>query len=85
MAFLKVFAHLVIVLLLSVLTQVGGIVYLISRILKYWKPGRLDKWYFPALYLVVWLMIPLVSPFFGRVALPIWATAEQPVQPQNWL
>ncbi|WP_151673133.1 hypothetical protein [Patiriisocius marinus] len=68
--FWKTFLHLVIIILLTIVTQVGGIIYLITILFIGKKKSkkqikRLSV--FTALYLTAtFLIIPNIAPFFGR-------------------
>lgn len=53
--------HAVVFVALTVLTQVGGVVWLLAR-------GRL--WVFAVLYLGVWTVVQVAAPLAGRVPLP---------------
>lgn len=67
---ISILVHLLIIVVLTVLTQVGGIVYFLTVIVvskknKYLKVRRLAL--FGVLYLLVtFLALPLIAPFFGR-------------------
>lgn len=66
--------HLLVVVFLTALTQVGGIVYLLALIIA--KKLELTKikatGVFAALYLLAALvLVPLIAPMFGRTALPL--------------
>ena len=69
-----IFLHILSILILTVLTQVGGIIYLLIWLfsLKF-KFSRLKS---TLLFLLVYLMtsffiLPVVAPWFGRQALPM--------------
>ena len=68
--FLKLLLHIVIIILLTIVTQVGGIIYLISILLIGKRNSqKLIKrlGFFAALYLIAtFLIIPNIAPFFGR-------------------
>lgn len=83
----KIVGYLLLFLLLTIVSQVGGLVLLVALALRAARPGWRLRYVFPLLYLVVWLLLPLLSgPLSGRVALPLWSTAEQPLGPHNfWL
>lgn len=86
---LRVSGRLVLFVVLTVLTQVGGLVYLLNRFLYRW----LDRWIsqpwlrrlskfgsFAALYLLVsLLLLPALAPAFGRVPLPLRGTHLRPL------
>lgn len=67
---MKILLHLIIITLLTVITQIGGIVYLISLFLvkKKAKKRRLKRvGLFVTLYLIAtYLIVPNVAPAFGR-------------------
>lgn len=75
--FLKLFINLCIIVGLTVLTQVGGLAYLISlayfKKLRIYKRIRLAKLInFLIVYLVLtFAFVPIIAPLFGRVALPM--------------
>jgi len=75
--------------LLTFLTQIGGLVYLLYLgIKKHIKLKRLPQriTLFFGLYLTATLAVtPLLAPCFGRIPLPLYATKEQPIQPASWL
>lgn len=84
-----VLAHILIFSLLTVISQVGGIIYLICLPLYPLIEGRFDKlrnrrhyrfFFFSGVYLVVALVvIPLIAPLFGRVALPVFSSPLKPL------
>ncbi|WP_367391344.1 hypothetical protein [Lewinella sp. LCG006] len=81
---LKFIWRILLFVLLSVVTQVGGVVYVGSLLWKRWQPSARWGWtYFPALYLLVWLVLPFFARLGGRVALPYGATQEVPLQAQS--
>lgn len=68
--FIKFFWNIILVIILTVISQVGGIIYLISIILsnkiRCRMPGKLVL-VFTSLYLVsTFLIVPTISPWFGR-------------------
>lgn len=67
---MKIILHIIIIVFLTVLTQIGGILYLISVIIvkKQIKKKRLKRFgIFTILYLIAtFLIIPNVAPIFGR-------------------
>ncbi len=85
---------LLIVLSLTVLTQVGGLIYLLylplrhywnQRIKHRWK-ARLYRWtIFAMLYvLICTLLIPPLARLGGRRPLPWLASIAEPIQPASW-
>lgn len=81
MRFIKLIGHLLFIFLLTVITQIGGIVWIISIILfnKFkWK----KRYTFLILYLTVnFILIPPIAKGFGRERLPI---ISENVKPINW-
>lgn len=81
---IKIFGHTIAVLLLTVLTQVGGLVYLIC-LLFYKRMSSYGNWFvaFLGVYLAVsLLLIPVIAPLFGREALPIRKSGD--LRPHTW-
>ncbi|MEM8908292.1 MAG: hypothetical protein AAGD05_10645 [Bacteroidota bacterium] len=83
-----------IVSLLTLLTQLGGVVYLLHRLLvarlssvwawqkKWWGRGL----QFCGLYLLAcFALTPPLARHFGRVPLPFYATSQAPMQPASLL
>ena len=75
-------------LILTILTQLGGFVYLASSILA--RVWGLKTWQRIALHLLVYFfgalfVIPLVARLGGRAALPLWASDQRPVAPRSIL
>jgi hypothetical protein len=84
MKLLKFLGRILLFVVLTVVTQVGGVVYVGSLVWKRWRPSVRWGWaYFPTLYLLVWLLIPFFARLGGRVPLPYRATTEVPLQAQN--
>lgn len=82
--FLLVLGHALLFVVLTVLTQVGGLLWLLSLAIRKWFSIQSYRWLvFPALYFIVWAILPLLAAPFGRVPLPLSASSEQPVRPQN--
>ncbi|MDT0558417.1 hypothetical protein RM697_07155 [Ichthyenterobacterium sp. W332] len=81
MKLIKYLGHATIITLLTVLTQVGGLVWLLALILSY-KLKRKKRYLFPLLYLVFNLvLIPPMAKTFGREQLPIFHKTLEPI---NW-
>ena len=82
MRLIKILSVFILVVLLTVLTQVGGIVFLISiltfgiidkKLGKRWTRVTAKVLSFATLYLIfVFLVVPLTAQPFGRVPLPIF-------------
>lgn len=90
--FFKITLYLIICVLFTVLTQIGGLVFLLSwfiyrRIIKkataHFKPTLLIKILtFASLYLfVTFLLVPIIAKPFGRVPLPVFTTKH--IRPVN--
>ena len=63
----KIILHLIVTLFLTVLTQIGGVIYLIIIVTLRNKTRKIRFTYFSIVYLVfTYLVIPLVAPIFGR-------------------
>jgi hypothetical protein len=93
---LKVFKrtiHIFIFALLTLFTQVGGIVYLFSLLLNKWIAKKVNHFIlnkllrhssFLILYLLtIFFIVPIIAKSFGRVQLPI--TKQNNLQPLNIL
>ncbi|MEW4925097.1 hypothetical protein [Algibacter sp. 2305UL17-15] len=82
MKFLKAIGHLFLIIFLTILTQVGGVIWILTLMLS--KPLKSKKRYsFPLLYLSFnLLIIPPVAKQFGREALPVF---NQELKPRNWV
>ena len=80
MKLLKLFGHLLIITLLTILTQIGGLLWLMSVIIsKQWHLRK--RFVFPSVYLVCNLIVvPIVAPHFGRTKLPV---IQSVLKPQN--
>jgi len=93
MKILKVISIILIVFFLTVLTQVGGVVYLVSRVffkkINGFSTNRLKlSFYKLVLFLLIYtfstfLLVPLIAKPFGRVPLPYTETNN--LQPLNFL
>lgn len=78
MRFLKISGHIFIIIFLTLLTQVGGIIWIVSVLLshRYKKRKRII---FPVLYLLFnVLIIPPMAKQFGRERLPIFSDKLKP-------
>lgn len=78
MWFIKLFGHLIVFILLTVFTQVGGLIW----ILALWVSFLLKKkfrYVFPSLYLLLnILIIPPIAGQYGRVQLPVFSKRLKP-------
>lgn len=82
---MSILGHLIGVILLTVFTQVGGLLYLLC--LPFYKRlSSFGRWFglFFILYLIsTLLVIPALAPLFGREALPISKSGD--VRPHSWV
>ncbi|MEM7172028.1 MAG: hypothetical protein AAF530_17800 [Pseudomonadota bacterium] len=69
--------HFAIVVILTLLTQIGGLAWLVSLAFKK------QKWAFITIYLVMTGLATQVAPLFGRVAIGCWESG--PLEVQSWL
>jgi hypothetical protein len=93
MRILIIFWRIFVFIFLTVLTQVGGLLYLLSFATHKFINKRISNSYFRglskfgsflAIYcLVTFLLVPLIARPFGRVPLPVFKTNN--LQPQNIL
>ena len=93
MKFIKIIVHIFAVLILTVLTQIGGIIYLIFLPLNAWIQCKIVKnnWIktitivsFLAFYSIICLLcVPLLAKINGREQLPIFASKETPLKARN--
>ena len=93
--FLKIIKTITLFLLLTILTQVGGLIYLIYKPLSGFIGQRYRKGVqrftmkiiaFSLLFCgFSFLIIPPIAKQFGRVALPIYATKDVPIKPATIL
>lgn len=82
MKFIKLFGHLLIISILTVLTQVGGFVWLLTLFFSF-KFKKKKRFVFPTLYLVFNLLIvPPIAKYFGREPLPVFSDN---LKPRNWV
>lgn len=78
-AALKILLHVLIIGLLTCLTQIGGVVYISVTILAKrlgwnWKKTAL---YMISSYLIMtFLLVPVIAPMFGRVHLPLYGNMK---------
>ena len=81
MKLVKALGHVILVILLTILTQIGGILWLLSIGLKSFL-GWKKRYSFVLLYFTFnLLIIPPIAGFFGRERLPVFS---QEIQPINW-
>lgn len=93
---LKAIKVFIIVSLLTILTQVGGIIYLLYfwvkyRIEKMWANPKRLRIFYPILFVSMYLLfslalVPTLARYFGRVPLPITGDASlKPLSPITWI
>ena len=92
-SFLKIIKILFLFSLLTVLTQVGGMIYLLYLpFSSYVKSEKMSRWKsfiirllgFSVIYFLIWFfIIPPLAKKYGRVPLPIYSTKENPVKAGN--
>lgn len=73
--------HIVAVVALTLLTQLGGVAWLLAIAIPSWRGGR-RMVAFVGLYAVLSVGSIWIAPQFGRVALPCWQSG--PLQMQSW-
>ena len=72
MKFIKLFGHLLIISFLTVLTQVGGLIWLLTLFISF-RFKKKKRFVFLILYLAFnILIIPPVAKSFGREQLPVF-------------
>ena len=82
MTLIKLLGHLIIVLVLTGLTQIGGLIWILSIIVSI-KSKKKKRYIFPVFYLVFnLLIIPPVANYFGRERLPVLSSN---LKPRNWM
>ncbi|SDS70473.1 hypothetical protein [Winogradskyella sediminis] len=81
MKVLKLFGHVAIIIMLTAITQIGGIIWLLAMIISH-KIKKGKRIVFPLLYLLFNIVIiPPIASFFGREKLP-WFNDH--LKPRNW-
>lgn len=81
MGLLKRAGHLAIIIILTALTQVGGLIWLLAIVISISAKKR-KRIVFPLLYLLFNLLIvPPMASYFGRERLP-WFNKN--LKPRNW-
>jgi len=79
---LKVVLHSIWIIILTLLTQIGGLIWIISLLVSTKFKTR-KRFVFPALYLLCNLiLVPPIAKLFGRERLPVFA---EHIQPRNWV
>ena len=82
MKVIKAIGHLIFIVLLTALTQLGGFIWLICLIISY-KTKKRKRIMFPLLYLAFNLIIiPPLAKVFGREQLPVF---NKELKPRNWI
>lgn len=81
MRILKLLGHIIIIILLTALTQIGGLIWVSAVFISY-KTKKKKRLVFPLLYLASNLIIiPPIASCFGREKLP---TFNKNLKPRNW-
>lgn len=81
MKLLKLIGHVFIITLLTVVTQVGGLIWIVTLLISH-KLKKKKRIVFPLLYLVFNLIIvPPIASYFGREQLPL---LNQNLKSINW-
>ncbi|MEN8886467.1 MAG: DUF1731 domain-containing protein [Winogradskyella sp.] len=81
MKLLKLIGHVSIITLLTLVTQVGGLIWIVTLLISH-KLKKKKRLVFPLLYLVFNLIIvPPIASYFGREQLPV---LNQNLKPINW-
>ncbi len=79
--FLKTILQLILFVFLTAITQIGGVIYLISLIIsKRWK-FNLPVSFFTLYFIATFLLIPYVAPVFGREKIK----NTRGIQPTNYM
>ncbi len=77
---MRIIIHAIMVIGLTLLTQIGGVIWILSRFLpKYKKTG------FITIYIIASIAITFIAPFFGRVRLPILNNSLHAASPIYWM
>ena len=82
MSLAKLLGHLILILFLTVLTQVGGLIWILTLLISY-KFKKKKRIVFPIIYLTFNLfIIPPIANLFGRERLPVF---DENLKPRNWI
>jgi len=91
---LRILGSILLFFLLTAVTQVGGVLYLLYRPISWWIGRRIRPKFVAAMVQLIGFLlllsacavfvVPPIAQNFGRVPLPIRATAEEPVRPARW-
>ncbi len=82
MKFKTILIHFLLVVLLTILTQIGGLIWLFSVIISI-KLKKKKRFVFPIIYLFFnLLIIPPIAKHFGRETLPVFS---ENLKPRNWV
>lgn len=82
MKFLKILVHIILIVFLTALTQVGGLIWLLSILISK-KRNIKKRIVFPVLYLFFNLILtPPIAKYFGRVRLPTFS--HKIIKPKNF-
>ena len=85
---MKIVAHIIIVSILTIITQIGGIAWIINFAFFRWVKKGNSKWtkfssFFVLYLLLTFLIIPIFAKISGRVPLPI--TKSNNLIPHNYI
>lgn len=69
---IKIIIHVIIIILLTFITQIGGVLWLISIFIKYYFKLKKRVSFITLYFLSNLILVPLIAPKFGRVHLPIF-------------
>ncbi len=82
MPFFKILKHLLIFIFLTALTQIGGVIWILTLLISS-RTIKKKRYIFPILYLVFNLfIIPPIAKQFGRESLPVF---NKELKPRNWI
>lgn len=78
MRYVKIFLHLFFVIFLTILTQIGGIIWMGTLLIAHYFRKK-KRYIFPAIYLIANLiLVPPIALYFGSVRLPIFSNTIKP-------
>ena len=78
MKYAKIFLHILFIIFLTILTQVGGIIWIVTLLISN-RFKKKKRYVFPFIYLMANLIIiPPMATYFGRAQLPVFDKHIQP-------
>lgn len=78
MKYVKIVLHLLFIVFLTLLTQVGGILWIVTLFIAHYLKKK-KRYIFPILYLTANLFfVPMIAAYFGSVQLPIYNNTIRP-------